>query len=96
MVDTPLGVSGSRDERIVAPAFECKSGDAKGFVYYFAVYSGFARFDDNVKNTLEKCSGTAMIVRSVAYTTFRPKGNNNSRSKCAFKVKTILLGGKPS
>ncbi len=49
----------------------------------------------DVKNTLVNCSATAMIVHSVAYTIFRPKGNSNSRSKCAFEVETIQLGGKP-
>ena len=47
------------------------------------------------KNTLEKCRQVAMMVHIVAYETFRPKGNSNSRSKCAFEVETIHLGGKP-
>ncbi len=50
----------------------------------------------DVKNTLVKCCEMAMIVHSVAYTTFRPKGNSNSRSKCVFEVETIQFGGKPS
>ena len=33
-----------------------------------------------------------MLMPNVA---LRPKGNNNSRSKCAFEVETIQLGGKP-
>jgi len=49
----------------------------------------------DVKNTLVKCCTIAMIVNSVAYTMFRPKGNSNSRSKYAFEVETIQLGGKP-
>jgi hypothetical protein len=46
------------------------------------------------ENTLEKYSGMAMIVHNVACTTFRPKGNSNSRSKYAFEVETIQFGGK--
>ena len=53
----------------------------------------FSHYD--VKNTLVKCYAIAMIVHSVVYTTFRPKGNSNSRSKYAFEVETIQLGGKP-
>lgn len=49
----------------------------------------------DVKNTLVKCYAMVMIVHSVAYTTFRSKGNSNSRSKCAYEVETIQLGGKP-
>ncbi|MFZ2146041.1 MAG: hypothetical protein WAV28_02380 [Sedimentisphaerales bacterium] len=48
----------------------------------------------DVKNTLVKCYAMAMIVHSVAYMTFRPKGNSNSRSKYAFEVETIQLGAK--
>ncbi|MBW8039875.1 MAG: hypothetical protein FVQ85_07755 [Planctomycetes bacterium] len=47
------------------------------------------------ENTLVKCSEMAMIMPNVAYTTFRPKGNDNSRSKCVCEVETIQLGGKP-
>ena len=49
----------------------------------------------DVKNTLEKCCEMAMIVNNVAYTTLRPKGNDNSRSKFTCEVETIQLGGKP-
>ena len=49
----------------------------------------------DVKNTLVKCFAIAMIVLSVVYTNFRPKGNNSSRSKCIFESNTIQLGGKP-
>jgi hypothetical protein len=49
----------------------------------------------DVKNILVKCYAIAMIVHSVVYTKFRPKGNNNSRSKCIFESNTIQLGGKP-
>jgi len=49
----------------------------------------------DVKNILVKCYAIAMIVRSVVYTKFRPKGNSNSRSKYAYEVETIQLGGKP-
>lgn len=49
----------------------------------------------DVKNTLVKCYAMAMIVHSVAYMIFRPKGNSNFRSKCAFEVETVQLGGKP-
>jgi hypothetical protein len=48
-----------------------------------------------VENTLEKYCEMAMIMPNVAYTTFRPKGNSNSRSKFAFEVETIQFGGKP-
>jgi hypothetical protein len=47
------------------------------------------------ENTLENCCEIAMLMPNVAYTTFRPKGNSNSRRKCAFEVETIKFGGKP-
>ncbi len=53
----------------------------------------FSYYD--VKNILVKCYAIAMIVHSVAFMKFRPKGNGNSRSKCAYEVETIQLGGKP-
>ncbi len=47
------------------------------------------------ENTLENCCEMAMIMPDVASTTFRPKGNSNSRSKYVFEVETIQFGGKP-
>ncbi len=47
------------------------------------------------ENTLVICCAMAIIDNSVAYTTFRPKGNSNTRSKCGFEVETIQFGGKP-
>ena len=47
------------------------------------------------ENTLAKYCEMAMIMPNVAYTTFRPKGNSNSRSKCAYEFETIKFGGKP-
>jgi len=41
------------------------------------------------ENILVKYCEMAMIVHNVAYTMLRPKGNKNSRSKCAFEVETI-------
>ena len=49
----------------------------------------------NMKNTLEKYSEMAIIMPNVACTTFRPKGNSNSRSKCELEVESIHFGGKP-
>jgi hypothetical protein len=49
----------------------------------------------DAKNILVKYYVIAMIVHSVVYTTFRPKGNNNSRNKYIFESNNILLGGKP-
>ena len=43
----------------------------------------------SVKNILVKCYAIAIIVYNVVYTTFRPKGNNNSRSKYIFEINTI-------
>ena len=46
------------------------------------------------ENTLVKCCEMVMLMPNVVYMAFRPKGNSNSRSKCAFEVETIQFGGK--
>jgi hypothetical protein len=70
-------------------------------IYTANTSTGPGKFRESVdtyydrKNTLENWCEMAMLMPNVAYTTFWPKGNSNSRSISGFGFGTIQFGGKP-